>query len=69
MPQIFRDLYIGIKSDKSSKPIKALDVMFLFTTELLTNQQLDALYYTRLDIEDSDATQILTTNYTFIKQQ
>lgn len=66
MPQSSTNVYLGVSGDKTSLYEKAVESAFIFTTEILTDTQLNNLYSSRNDIETTLGPEILTTNYTYI---
>lgn len=73
MPQSSTDIYIGITNGSRDRgegmftPERSIVSTILFTTEILTNLELDNLYKTRIDVESNESDDILVTNYSFIK--
>lgn len=66
MPQSDTDLYIGISGDKEGEYTIEIFDLFVFCTELLTNDELDNFYFTRNDFESNAWEEILLTNHSFI---
>lgn len=66
MPQSDTDLYIGISGDFEGEYTIEIFDLFVFTTELLTDEELDNFYFTRNDFESNAWDEILITNHSFI---
>lgn len=66
MPQSDTDLYIGVSGDFEGEYTIEIFDLFVFATELLTDEELDNFYFTRNDFEGNAWSEILTTNHSFI---
>lgn len=66
MPQSDADLYLGISGDKEGEFTIEIFDLFVFATELLTDDEFDNFYFTRNDFESNASEEILLTNHSFI---
>lgn len=66
MPQSDTDLYIGISGDKEGEYTIEIFDLFLFLTEIPTDDELLHFYENRNDMEGNAWNEILVTNHSFI---